>query len=200
MTAHVGNSSWYAMMSHYYQVNADGTRTHVTPKVNFAGSINLHAGLQRQNYSDQLLISDLYTVLATQFPYDPNGVYSFFMRGDWNYEGWLGFWCGFHSAYPIGSGKVVKLLLVGDPGTVPKGGGAACEAIRDGSPTANGNLGADNMATVYGHELAETVTDSLGAWYFDTYTDDGYDGTKIIEKCADACVSKFGSNLVGNSN
>ena len=89
---------------------------------------------------------------------------------------------------------------MGDPGTVPKGGGAACEAIRDGSPTANGNLGADNMATVYGHELAETVTDSLGAWYFDTYTDDGYDGTNIIEECADACVWKFGSNLVGNSN
>ena len=43
-----------------------------------------------------------------------------------------------------------------------------------GSPTANGNLGADSMATVISHELVETVSDYMYAWYFDDGAVDAY--------------------------
>lgn len=52
------------------------------------------------------------------------------------------------------------------------------------------------MATVFAHELVETVTDSFGAWYFDDPSQG--DDWSAREECADACVWQFGTD--GNSN
>ena len=48
------------------------------------------------------------------------------------------------------------------------------------------------MATMYAHELAEVVTDYMGAWYFD-------DSVDLMEN-GDACVWEFGTLNNGNSN
>ena len=52
-------------------------------------------------------------------------------------------------------------------------------------PTVNGNFGADSIASVYAHELVETVTDWASAWFFDSTG---------LEN-ADQCAWQFGINL-----
>jgi len=75
-----------------------------------------------------------------------------------------------------------RFFVVGDPSKGPADLQANCESIR--SPTANGNLGADSIASVYAHELVETVTDWSSAWFFDS---------NGLEK-ADQCAWQFGGN------
>lgn len=66
-------------------------------------------------------------------------------------------------------------------------------------PTANGNLGADSIATMYAHELVEVVTNYLGAWYFDAGSVSDSGSALESYENADACVWDFGT-YTGNSN
>lgn len=59
----------------------------------------------------------------------------------------------------------IKYSVIGDP-TYGGSNSFACAILP--SQTANNDMGADSMASVYMHELAESVTDwNADAWYFD---------------------------------
>lgn len=56
------------------------------------------------------------------------------------------------------------------------------------------------MATIFAHEIVETTSDYLGAWYFDADAVDQYGNSLAGEESADACVWTFGNNKHANSN
>lgn len=200
LAANIGGSSWLNMMTSYYQVNGDNSRTYMSNSATHVASINIHVGEQGTNMNEPQLITELISLFnAGTLPVDTNGVYAVILRGDFTYDGWLSYWCGYHTAFYLNDGRIIKFLLVGDPSTAPNGNGAVCEAIGDGSPTANGNLGADSMASIYSHELVETTSDYLGAWYFDGNAVDANGNSLNGEENADACVWNFG-DFTGNSN
>ena len=68
-----------------------------------------------------------------------------------------------------------------------------------GAPTANNNLGADSIINVYCHEIVETTSNYIGAWYFDEGAVDSNGRSMHWEESADACMWNFGS-FSGNSN
>lgn len=55
------------------------------------------------------------------------------------------------------------------------------------------------MITIYAHEIVETVTDTFGAWYFDSGAVDSSGSSLAFSENADACVWNFG-NFDGNAN
>ena len=93
---------------------------------------------------------------------------------------------------------MIKFIVVGDSSFSPDGN--LCQPIPKTTPP-NGNIGADNMVAVLGHQIAGTITNSmnfangqltqLGAWHFDTSTN----GVEI----GDPCQLNFGS-FSGNYN
>ncbi len=116
------------------------------------------------------------SALSTKkLPTDANGVYFVLTSKDVK-EGsstssFIANYCGWHNHAAVGAVDI-KYAFVGDPTTQ---GLTAC-AIQATSP--NGNPGADGMASVIAHELAESVTDpDLNAWYDST-------GKENADKCA----------------
>jgi len=200
LAANIGGSSWYNMMTSYYQVNGDNSRTYMSNSVVHAASVNIHVGERGTAWSESQMITEFIAMFnAGTLPTDTNGVYAVILRGDFTFDGWLSYWCGYHTAFYLNDGRIIKLLLVGDPSTVPNGNGYVCEAIGDGSPTANGNLGADSMASIYSHEFVETTSDYMGAWYFDGDAMDSNGNSLNGMENADACVWNFGA-FNSNSN
>jgi hypothetical protein len=107
---------------------------------------------------------------------DPNGVY-FVLTSPEVHEtsGFCAGYCAWHTNGAI-NGNDIKYGFVGSPLQCPSG----CSA-QTVSP--NGNVGADGMANLIGHELSESVTDpDLTAW-FDQQGNEN----------ADKCAWKFGT-------
>eukprot|EP01037_Dinobryon_pediforme_P029489 gene29489-33142_t len=110
---------------------------------------------------------------AGNLPIDPNGIYTVIFRGDFNYAGWMTFWCGYHDSFVHASGDKIRFIVIGDPSTnennlmnSPDMASQPCSAAPP--PTVNGNFGADSMVNVLAHELAETITNwDQNGWYFD---------------------------------
>ena len=55
---------------------------------------------------------------------------------------------------------MIKYIVLGDPSYAAGTTGNSCESYTSGL-TANNNLGADSMATIYAHELVETVSNVI---------------------------------------
>lgn len=132
----VGNSSWYKTLSTYYQVNADGSKTYASTSVVLKRSINIFPGAKRITITD----SDIVTGILAQFnsaskplPVDTNGIYVVIFRDDFDYDGWLQSWCGFHSSFALSDGRMINFIVVGEPSTAPQELQPACVAID--SPT-----------------------------------------------------------------
>ena len=133
LAANIGGSSWLNMMTSYYQVNGDGSRTYMSNSATFVKSVNIHAGEQGGTMEEIQLITELIGLFnAGTLPVDTNGVYAVILRGDFSYNGWLSYWCGYHTAFYLNDGSIIKFFLVGDPSTALDGNGAVCEAIGDG--------------------------------------------------------------------
>ncbi len=96
-------------------------------------------------------------------------------------------YCGWHKWATV-SGKSIKYGFVGNPATKCA---PSCSAAANQGQTAtpNGNLGADAMASVIAHELAETVTDPEG--------DGWYEGDHSHEN-GDLCAWTFGTTYTVN--
>mmetsp|Transcript_22915 Transcript_22915/g.32916 ORF Transcript_22915/g.32916 Transcript_22915/m.32916 type:complete len:384 (+) Transcript_22915:46-1197(+) len=194
--ANLGNTSWYNTLTTYYQI-VNGVKTSVSKSLVYKNSVDVTATKTMLRGSDVInIILTLFN--AGKFPVDSNGVYTLFFRGDisalYEYEtpalNWLVDFCGYHGAFRITNGPIIKFMVIGDP-SYAGANGEQCEQIRFSDPggTANNNLGADSMVSVYAHEMAETITNYNGAWYFNSNGNEN----------GDACYWDFG-DYSGNSN
>lgn len=131
IAANIGGSSWNNMMTTYYQINSDGSRTYMSNAAQFIMSVNILPTAQGIAFSEIEVIMALIGLFNDQtLPIDTDGVYCIILRGDISYDGWLSVWCGYHTAFYLNDGRIIKFAFVGDPSTAPDG--AACEAISDG--------------------------------------------------------------------
>jgi len=196
----IGGSSWYNIMTTYYQTSGT-TTTYVSNSVVKKASVALATTQQGGSITSAQIVTQITNLInAGTLPNDPNGVYFFIFRGDisvtwsdgsqWAGASSSGQWCGIHDAFGYG-GDYIKFSAVGD--TNFGSYGAGCQAVR--TTTANGNIGADSLVSVYAHELVETVSDWSGAWYdsLSSSATYGYEN-------ADMCGWKFGTMLPGSSN
>lgn len=181
---YIGNSDWYSIMRHY----TTGT-TSIAGAVTFKKSTSILTGTLATLTDSAVItiITNLFT--SNTLTVDANGIYAFIFKGDIAFSGWLTQWCGYHSSFNY-NGKLIKYFISGDPayGT----NGVNCQGYR-GGVTANGNLGADSVSTVYAHELVETVSDCLGNAFYAS-TPNG------LQENADLCAWNWISMLPGYSN
>jgi hypothetical protein len=129
-----------------------------------------------------------WTINNGKLAYDANGIYFVLTSPEiTETSGFCTNYCGWHTHFALNGAAAndVKYAFVGNPS---KQCPTACEAQQASSP--NGNPGADGMASVISHELAEATTDpDLTAWY-DTR---GYEN-------ADKCAWTFGQHQYHATN
>mmetsp|Transcript_22921 Transcript_22921/g.32927 ORF Transcript_22921/g.32927 Transcript_22921/m.32927 type:complete len:466 (+) Transcript_22921:91-1488(+) len=196
--ANLGNSSWYSTVTPYYQI-VNGVKTYASKSLVFKKSVDVAATKTVLSMDD--VINILLALFTTgKLSPDSNGVYTLFFRGDItvtavSFSGALPYWlvdfCGYHGAFRLAYGStIIKFMVIGDP-SYAGANGEQCEQIRFSDPggTANNNLGADSMVSVYANEIANTITDYNGGWYFNS------NGLEV----ADVCFWDFG-DYSGNSN
>ncbi len=163
----LGGSPWYNINTTY----SDSKNVPVVNKVTLAGQAT-------DAYSKGKALTDanIFTVVtsaitAGKVPLDANALYFVLTSADVNAtSGFCTRYCGWHT-YGTYNKVSVKYSFVGDSTRCPN----ACMAQTTGP---NGNAGADGMASVIAHELAEAVTDpQLNAWY-------DANGAENADKCA----------------
>jgi hypothetical protein len=162
LASHIGGSPYFNINTTY----TNGAGTPVSNSISYAGAVT-------DNYSQGTSLSDaaVQAVVAAQNPTDSNGVYFVLTSQDVNEtSGFCTQYCGWHTHATI-NGHDIKYSFVGNPARCL----SACAAQTTGP---NGNAGADGMASIFAHELEETVTDpDLNAW-FDSR------GAENADKCA----------------
>lgn len=161
--------------SPYFNINTtyyDGAGVKVANIIN-----NLNSTTDSYSQGTALTDAQVKAVVANaitsgSLPTDPNGVYFVLTSADVNEtSGFCTQYCGWHTHATINN-KDLKYSFVGNPDRCP----SACEAQSASSP--NNNPGADGMASIMAHELAEAVTDpDLNAWYDQR-------GRENADKCA----------------
>jgi phosphate-induced protein 1 len=163
----LGGSPYENINTTYY----DGTNTHVSGLIHYAGSTT-------DNYSQGTSLSDaqIQTVVSSaissgRLPKDTNGLYFVLTSSDVTASsGFCTQYCGWHTHGTI-AGSDIKYSFVGNPDRCP----SACEA-QTTSPS--GNAGADGMASIIAHESEEAISDpDLNAWY-------DRRGAENADKCA----------------
>jgi hypothetical protein len=165
--SNVGGSPYEHINSTYY----DGSNTHVSGNVHYAGSTT-------DNYSQGTSLSDaqIQTVVSSaissgRLAKDTNGIYFVLTSADVTASsGFCTQYCGWHTHGTI-AGSDIKYSFVGNPDRCP----SACEQQTTGP---NGNAGADGMASIIAHEMEEAISDpDLNAWY-------DRRGAENADKCA----------------
>jgi hypothetical protein len=167
----LGGSPYFLINTTYY----DSQGRHVTGQVHFAGATtDSYSQGQALSYAKvQAVVAK--ALSSGALPADDNAVYFVLTSPDVTFPGFCANFCGWHYAADI-AGRDIKYSFVGNAATQCP---ASCAPY---SPSPNGNLGADGMASVLAHELEETITDpDLDAW-----TDSGGEN-------GDKCAWKFGS-------
>ncbi len=173
LAASIGGSPYFNINTTYY----DLTGTHVSNSVHFAASTtdNYSQGTSLSDISVQTVVSSAIT--SGRLPSDTNGIYFVLTSPDVKeITGFCTTYCGWHANASV-NGADIKFSFIGDPATQCL---SSCSA-QSSSPS--GNPGADAMATIFSHELEESVTDPDGnAWY----DNNG-------QECADKCAWTFGA-------
>eukprot|EP00597_Dinobryon_sp_UTEXLB2267_P011404 CAMPEP_0170129780 /NCGR_PEP_ID=MMETSP0020_2-20130122/22104_1 /TAXON_ID=98059 /ORGANISM="Dinobryon sp., Strain UTEXLB2267" /LENGTH=883 /DNA_ID=CAMNT_0010364225 /DNA_START=226 /DNA_END=2877 /DNA_ORIENTATION=+ len=195
--ANIGNTSWYKIISSYYQITTDKI-IYASNSAKYISSLNLQPTARALSYSDSNIQREIYNSLLSQtLPTDENAVYVVMFRGDFSvsFEGynWLTDFCSYHSAFLLPSGLLIKYAVIGDPSSAPGKSGSVCQPSVTSSGvavSANGDVGADSMASEYAQNLAEVVTDFFGAWY----------SNRTGFEVGGACRGQFGPLVNGNSN
>jgi len=127
---------------------------------------------------------------------DSQGIFDVLTASTISVSGFNTSFCGWHYSTAWGGSTLgVQYGFIGDP---VQGGG--CNVALQDAPSANGNFGADAMASVIAHELFETVTDPLGtAWW-----DSNSSSSTFQDENADMCAWQFGTTFTtgtgGNAN
>ena len=168
----IGGTPYFNINTTYYDSNGAA----VSGRVAFSGS-STDTGSQGFALTDAAVQNVVAKALTSgTLPTDPNAVY--FVLTSKEVKETSGFctqYCAWHTHGAI-NGQSIKYGFVGNPLQCP----SACSAQ---TTTPNGNMGADAMANLIAHELAEAVTDpDLNAW-FDRR---GFEN-------ADKCAWKFGT-------
>jgi hypothetical protein len=162
----IGGSQYFAINTTY----GDGSGK-VSNAVHYAGSTN--DAYSHGTSLDEAAVRDVVSgaISSHSLPLDASGIYFVLTSDDVKQSLFCSPYCGWHNAATI-SGTDVKYAHVGNAATLCP---ASC--IESGSG-ANGNAGADGMASVLVHELEEAATDpDLNAWY-------DSDGEENADKCA----------------
>ncbi len=168
-------SPWLNIQATYYQMS-NGVKVPIQNFVALKKSIF-------DNYSRGKSLSDNSVAAIVQraissgaLPLDPMGAYFVLTSADVaETSGFCSQYCGWHSYMQV-SGTKIPYAFIGNAARCP----SAC-AEQTKSP--NANPGADAMASVIAHELAEMMTDP----YFTGW----YDG--VGDENADKCAWTFGS-------
>lgn len=191
---YLGDSSWFSIIKSYYQIDSKtNKKRYASGNLNFGGSVNIFEG----NVTISITIKDITKVLLYLFnkgilPVNSQGVYTFILRGDTQIDGWLLDWCGLHFGIPLNDGTIVNISIVIDTGSVQEGTDTY-SCVAEAFYTSNSNMGADNMASVFAHEVVEIITNYNGAWYFGNEMVNGHE-------IADVCNWTFGEVDGNNSN
>ena len=178
--------------SPYWKINrtyADdlNNKMGVTSNIVFAKAAN-------DDYSQGMTIGDAAfpkivtkAITGNAWPADTNSIYVVLTSKDVKVSsGFCKQFCGYHTSTKV-NGTNVQYAFIGDP-TSQCLSGCSSEMA---SP--NGNAGADAMASVVVHELAETATDPFGFAKQGWYDASGYEN-------ADKCAWTFGTTYkTGNS-
>jgi hypothetical protein len=163
----LGGSSWWNINTSYY----DGTNTHVSNSVHYAGSTtdNYSQGTALSDAQIQTIVSS--AISANKLPKDTNGLYMVLTSADVNAtSGFCTQYCGWHTHGTIG-GSDIKYAFIGNPDR-------CISSCADQTVGPNGNAGADGMASIIAHEAAEATSDpDLNAWY-------DRRGAENADKCA----------------
>eukprot|EP00597_Dinobryon_sp_UTEXLB2267_P002480 CAMPEP_0170058324 /NCGR_PEP_ID=MMETSP0019_2-20121128/991_1 /TAXON_ID=98059 /ORGANISM="Dinobryon sp., Strain UTEXLB2267" /LENGTH=215 /DNA_ID=CAMNT_0010263239 /DNA_START=961 /DNA_END=1605 /DNA_ORIENTATION=- len=182
LATHIGNSSWYDTVTNYYQINSDGSKTYASHIVNFPyKSVNVIPKLIHNIINEEIIINIIKDLFHLhQLPVDTSGIYAVMFRGDLEYNFWTdatNTGCGYHYYFNHTDGKIIKFFVAGDVNYLPRTSPQAIACAQVFPVTINHNWGADSMASVYAHELAEIVTDWDGAWSRNN------DGLEISDVC-----------------
>lgn len=172
---HIGGTPYFNINKTYY----DATNAAVSGAVHFGGAIQ-DTGSQGAVLTDAAVQNVVAHALANNsLPTDPNGVYFVLTSKEIRESsGFCTQYCGWHT-YGAIKNKSIKYSFVGNPQQCP----SACSAQ---SVSPNKNLGADAMASVIAHELAETASDpNLNAWF-----------DQSGEENADKCAWTFGATKI----
>src|SRR5207244_3981432 len=158
LARNIAPSSWFNINTTY----PNGSSQRPVNSAFFGGSV---MNPDTSKYGVNLSDGNIRSIVADQQPNDPNGVYFVLTSADVNAtSGFCTQYCGWHThgsmAGPDNVSRDIKYAFIGNPDRCPN----ACEWQTSVSP--NGNPGADGMASIIAHELAESVTDpDLNAWY-----------------------------------
>jgi len=169
---YIGGTPYFNINTTYY----DSNNSAVSGKVALP-RFTADTGSQGSALTDAAVQNIVTRALTSgALPTDPNGVYFVLTSKEvTETSGFCTQYCAWHTHGAI-NGQDIKYGFVGNPLQCP----SACSAQ---TTTPNGNLGADGMANLIAHELAESTTDpDLNAW-FDRR---GYEN-------ADKCAWKFGT-------
>mmetsp|Transcript_12328 Transcript_12328/g.16942 ORF Transcript_12328/g.16942 Transcript_12328/m.16942 type:complete len:980 (+) Transcript_12328:88-3027(+) len=196
-SANIGNTAWYNVLTSYYQIIGN-TTTYASNQTVPEGSFYFSPTATDMKLTDvdlQNMIANAMTF--AQLPVDENGVYTVMFHGNFtltfNGKRWLSDFCSYHSAFLLPSGLLIKYAVIGDPSSAPGKSGSVCQPSVTSSGvavSANGDVGADSMASEYAQNLAEVVTDFFGAWY----------SNRTGFEVGGACRGQFGPLVNGNSN
>ena len=166
----LGGSPYYNINTSYY----NSAKAHITNAITYAGSTN-DAYSQGTNLSDTTLQAVVQLALTNgAFPADANAIYMVLTSQDVNEtSGFCTQYCGFHTHATM-SGVDIKYAFIGNA--------ARCITTCASTNTTispNGNVGADEMASVIAHEFEEAASDpDLNAWYSTS------SGQENADKCA----------------
>jgi hypothetical protein len=168
----IGGTPWFNINTTYYS-GAGSKLKHVSNSVAYKG-----ATTDDYSHGDSLSDDDVFEIVTDaitsgRLPKDANGVYFVLTSPDVNEtSGFCTHYCGWHYFGKFAKTDI-KYAFIGNASSQCP---AACTRQRFHSP--NDNIGADGMASVIAHELAEAVTDPLlTAWY-------DREGEENADKCA----------------
>jgi hypothetical protein len=169
----IGGTPYFNINTTYYSSSTSNSVSGLV-KLSSQASPYIDKNSQGTALSDanvQAVVAKALTTGGGPLTVDTNGVY--FVLTSKEVKETSGFctqYCAWHTHGTI-AGNDIKFGFIGNPLQCP----SSCSAQ---TTTPNGNLGADGMANLIAHELAESVTDpDLNAWY-DTR------GQENADKCA----------------
>jgi hypothetical protein len=188
LAKHIGGTAYFNINTSYYDYNPGGEKNPAKNSVNFGGSIfdnySLGSYLTDNNVANIVgfaLGDPSASAGYPRLPVDPSGVYFVLTSPDVTEQSFapLGPFCAWHGYGFLGT-TPIKVAFIGDSDAVPSG----CQWQ---NPSPNNNPAADDAASMFVHELSETVTDpQFSAW---CRTSDG-------SEMGDLCQRKFGNTKV----
>ena len=126
--ANMGGSPWFHIKTAYYQINADHSIHYESDQASFISRTQLLQTARGIVMNDSFVAQSLLNLFNSgKLKVDEDAVYNIIFRGDFQYSGWLQTWCGYHHAFYLNDGRIIKYTVVGDSSTAPNGG--ECQEI-----------------------------------------------------------------------